>query len=524
MRMACTAGLSIALLAACAVGPDYLRPAVPVAAQYKEQPVMPPPSDSSWKLAEPADAVPRGAWWTLYRDATLNALEAQVANANQNFAAAQARYRAAKAAVEGFQSAYFPIVTANAAYSRARSSANVLHRSTAGFTIPDYVAGASASWEPDLWGRVSRSVEGARASADASAADAQSVLLSVQAELAADYVALRSTDAELKLLHDTIAAYAEAVQLMQHRLEGGIATEADVAQADTQLKTTQAQAIDLGVQRAQLEHAIAILIGQPPAQFTLAAAEASTGAVLSPIILPVGLPSTLLERRPDIAAAERRVAAANAQVGVATAAFFPSLVLTLTGGFESTNFAPWLTAPSRFWSLGPELAGTILDFGGRKAVKREAVAQYDETVAIYRQTVLNAFGEVEDNLATLRVLAQEAQAQDDAVKAAQRSLTATSNRYESGALTYLDVVVTQTTVLNTQRTALAIERRRMTASIALVKALGGDWRSSANATAAEVSDTATGINTHTDADADAALYPTSDAAFDTSPDTTSTTR
>jgi NodT family efflux transporter outer membrane factor (OMF) lipoprotein len=318
---------------------------------------------------------------------------------------------------------------------------------------------------------VSRSVEGAQAEAQASAADTQAVLLSMQAELATDYFELRGLDQERQLLDDTIKAYREALDLTQHRYTGGIATDADVAQAQTQLKTTQAQALDLGVQRAQLEHAIAILIGQTPSTFSLPVAPLAA----VPVVAQTGVPSALLERRPDIASAERQVANMNAQIGVATAAFFPNLILSVTGGLEATNYSQWLLAPSRLWSLGPTLATTLLDFGGRASVKEQARAHYDESVAQYRQTVLNAFGQVEDNLAALRVLEQEAAAQDDAVAAAQRALAVVSDRYKNGAITYLDVVVAQTTALTNERNAVSIARRRMAASVALVKALGGGW-------------------------------------------------
>ncbi|WP_109479008.1 efflux transporter outer membrane subunit [Paraburkholderia sp. C35] len=481
------AGASV--LAACTVGPDYKRPEAVTAATYKEL------EGTGWKTAEPADAHIRSSWWEVYDDLALNALEQQVASANQNVQAAQARFRAARAQVAQFRSQFFPVVTANGGYSRARSSENVKFKSTAGKTLDDWIVGADASWEPDLWGRVSRSVEGARASAQASAADAQSALLSMQAELATDYFELRGIDREQQLLNDTIAAYKEAVELTQNRYKGGIATDADVAQAQTQLRTTQAQSIDLGVQRAQLEHAIAILIGQTPSTFSLPVAP----LVAMPVIAPVGVPSTLLERRPDIASAERRMVNLNAQIGVATAAYYPNLILSMTGGLEATNFSQWLLAPARFWSLGPSLAGTLLDFGGRAAAKAEAQANYDEGVAQYRQTVLTAFGQVEDNIAALRVLEQEAQAQDDAVSAAQRSLAIVSNRYKNGAITYLDVVVAQTTALTNEREAVSIARRRMAASVALVKALGGGWDTTALPTDEQL--------THPDATGPAASAP-----------------
>jgi NodT family efflux transporter outer membrane factor (OMF) lipoprotein len=455
-------------LAACTVGPYYVKPPTTTAATYKEL------EGTGWKPAQPADTLTRGAWWSIYSDPSLDVLEQQVADANQNVQAAEARFRAARATVAQYRSSFFPVVTANATYSRARTSENVLHKSTAGLTLNDYLVQADASWEPDLWGRVSRSVEGAKAEAQASAADAQAVLLSMQAELATDYFELRGLDQERQLLDDTIKAYLEALDLTQHRYAGGIATDADVAQAQTQLKTTQAQALDLGVQRAQLEHAIAILIGQTPSTFSLPVAPLAA----VPVVAEAGVPSALLERRPDIASAERQIAGMNAQIGVATAAFFPNLILSVTGGLEATNYSQWLLAPSRLWSLGPTLAGTLLDFGGRAAVKEQARAQYDESVAQYRQTVLSAFGQVEDNLAALRVLEQEAAAQDDAVAAAQRALAVVSDRYKNGAITYLDVVVAQTTALTNERNAVSIARRRMAASVALVKALGGGWNAS----------------------------------------------
>ena len=461
-----------AALAGCTVGPDYVRPTMPIAANYKEL------AGTGWTVAQPADTASRGAWWEVYGDAQLNALEEQVAQANQNVAAAQARFRAARANVAQQRSSFFPLVTAGGDYNRTRTSQNLEYKSTAGLSINDYLVGVDASWEPDVWGRVARTVENAQASAQASAADAQAVLLSMQAELATDYFELRGIDRERQLLEDTIKSYEESLTLTKHLNVGGIDTDADVGQAQTQLDTTQAQAIDLGVQRAQFEHAIAILVGKSPSTFTL---PVLPGAPLTaqPIVTPPGVPSTLLERRPDIASAERQVAAANAQVGVATAAFFPNLILAISGGLEATNFSQWLVAPARFWSLGPQLAGTLLDFGARKAAREQARAQYDESVAQYRQTVLSAFGDVEDNLATLRVLEQEAVAQDRAVKAAQRTLTIINNRYRAGAITYLDVVVAQTTALTNERQAVEIARRRMAASIALVKALGGGWTTAA---------------------------------------------
>jgi NodT family efflux transporter outer membrane factor (OMF) lipoprotein len=466
------------LLAGCAAGPDYVRPEVATPASYKNAVPLDTPAQKDWKLARPADAEPRTPWWEVYGDAQLNALEARVVSANQTVAAAAARFRGARAAVAQARSAYFPTITANAAFNQSRASANVRYKSSAGVTVPDYLIEAQISWEPDLWGRISRAVEGGRAEAQASAADLQSAILSMQAELATNYFDLRGTVEEERLLQETLQAYEKALALTRDRFAGGVAAESDVAQAEEQLRATQAQYIDLETTRTSLTNAIAILIGEPPSTFTLDVAplnEAHAPPSAALAALPLSVPSTLLERRPDIAAAERRVAEANARVGVATAAFFPNLFLAATGGLEATDFSSWLMAPSRFWSLGPSLAFTALDFGGRAAAREAARAAYDESVADYRQTVLTAFGQVEDNLNALEVLRRESEAQRDAVDAAKRALSKVGNRYENGAITYLNVVVTQAIVLSDQRAAVRIERRRMAASVALVKALGGGW-------------------------------------------------
>lgn len=481
--------LTISVLAGCTVGPDYVRPDLPVPAAYKSQPSSDAASQD-WKAAQPADAKPRAPWWEVYGDPQLNALEERVASANQTVAAAAARFRGARAAAAQARSAWFPTVTANAAFNQTRASSNVLYKSSAGVTVPDYLVDAQISWEPDLWGRISRAVEGGRAEAQASAADLQSALLSMQAELATRYFELRGTVEEERLLQATLQAYEKALALTQDRFAGGVAAESDVAQAEEQLRATQAQLIDLETTRTSLVNAIAILVGETPSSFTLDVAPLNEAHAPHPAAaldaLPLGVPSALLERRPDIAAAERRVAEANARVGVATAAFFPNLLLAATGGLEATRFSSWLEAPSRFWSLGPQLAFTVLDFGGR-ATRDAARAAYDESVADYRQTVLTAFGQVEDNLNALDVLRRESEAQRKAVDAAQRALGKVSNRYENGAITYLSVVVTQAIVLSDQRTAVSIERRRMAASVALVKALGGGWSTAALPSAEEVS-------------------------------------
>ncbi|GAB5100052.1 efflux transporter outer membrane subunit [Caballeronia sp. LZ001] len=484
------------MLSGCAVGPDYSKPDVAMPVAYKtaepaDAPVHADTLPQNWKAAQPADATQRAPWWEIYGDPQLNALEERVASANQTVAAASARFRGARAAVAQARSAYFPTVTANAAFNQSRASSNIMYKSSAGVTVPDYLVDAQISWEPDLWGRISRAVEGGRAGAQASAADLQSAILSMQAELASNYFELRGTVEEERLLKETLQAYDKALVLTRDRFAGGIAAESDVAQAEEQLRSTQAQLIDLETARASLVNAIAILVGEPPSSFTLDVEPLDEGHAPRPsaalAALPLSVPSALLERRPDIAAAERRVAEANARVGVATAAFFPNLLLAATGGLEATNFSSWLMAPSRFWSLGPQLAFTALDFGGRAAARDAARATYDESVADYRQTVLTAFGQVEDNLNALEVLRRESEAQRDAVDAAKRALSKVGNRYENGAITYLNVVVTQAIVLSDQRTEVRIERRRMAASVALIKALGGGWTTAALPDAEEVS-------------------------------------
>jgi NodT family efflux transporter outer membrane factor (OMF) lipoprotein len=334
---------------------------------------------------------------------------------------------------------------------------------------------ANADWELDLWGRVRRSVESNAVGAQASAADLESARLSAQAQLAQTYFQLRASDTDKRLLDDTVAALERSLQLTQNRYTAGVAAKVDVIQAQTQLRTTQAQAIDLGVQRAQLEHAIALLVGKAPSELSISAG--ALGALPPPA--PVGLPSALLERRPDVAAAERRVAAANAQIGVAKAAYFPSLTLSASGGYQSTSLADWLTAPSRFWSIGPALAATLFDGGLRRSQTEEAIANYDATVAEYRQTVLTGLQEVEDNVAALRILEQESAVQREALDAARQSLELTLNQYKAGTVSYLNVVTAQTTALASERTAVDILGRRLVASVLLVRALGGGWSAGA---------------------------------------------
>jgi NodT family efflux transporter outer membrane factor (OMF) lipoprotein len=466
LRVAALAA-QLALLTACAAGPNYVRPSVQTPDAFKES--------KDWKTAQPRDDAKRGNWWEVYNDPLLNDLERQVDISNQNLAQAQALFRQAQASVQAARAGYFPTLSGSVSSSRARGSANLTGRPGVAPAISTlHTLSLDAAWEADVWGKVSRTVEASQAGAQASAADLESARLSAHAALAQDYFQLRVLDAEKKLLDDTVAAYEKSLQLTRNRYASGVAAKAEVVQAETQLKTTQAQAIDLGVQRAQLEHAVALLIGKPASHFSIAAAP--LGAVAP--TLPLGVPSQLLERRPDIAASERRVAAANAQIGVARAAFFPALTLSASGGFESSSFAKWLTFPSRSWSLGPALAQSLFDAGLRRAQTDQAIAAYDANVAAYRQTVLTGFQEVEDNLAALRILEQEAQVQDEAVKSARQSVALALNQYKAGTISYLDVVTVQATALSNERAAVQILGRRLAADVLLVKALGGGWKAS----------------------------------------------
>lgn len=451
---------ALATLSACALGPDYVRPGVETPAAYKEA--------GDWKVAQPRDDASRGKWWEIFRDPQLNALVDKIDISNQNVRIAEAQFRQARALVQSARARLLPSVSGAVSVTRSRSPR------AAGATT-NYELSIDAAWEADVWGRVRRTVEASAAGAQASAADLEAVRLSAQAELVQNYFQLRALDVQGGLLDDTVAAFEKSLQLTKNRYAVGVAGKVDVVQAETQLKSTQAQAIDVGVQRAQLEHAIALLIGKAPAEFSIARAPLT---VVMPS-LPPGLPSELLERRPDIAAAERRVAAANAQIGVAQSAFFPSLTLSGSGGFQGSTFANWLTLPNRLWAVGPAIAQAIFDAGLRRALTDQAIAVYDANVAAYRQTVLAGFQEVEDNLAALRILEQEAKVQDEAVQAARESLILTINQYKAGTISYLNVVTVQTTQLNNERTAVGILGRRLTAAVVLVKALGGGWHAPA---------------------------------------------
>ncbi len=462
------AGFSaIVLLAGCAVGPRYSKPATPVPPAFKEQPPV------GWKQAHPADQLLRGKWWEIFQDPQLNTLEERIQLSNQTLKTAQAQFAQARALVRYNRAGYYPTVTAGLSATENKLSHN---RSfvPSKTSYPDYLLPLDASYEVDVWGRVRHTVEAARENAQASAADLESISLSLHAELAMDYFQMRGFDAEEDILDANVAAFEKALQLTQNRHAGGIASSVDVSQAQAQLDATRAQAVDLGIQRQQYEHAIAVLVGEPPAQLNLAHAP----LVTAPPKIPVGLPSDLLERRPDIAAGERRMAAANAQIGVARAAYFPIIGLSANGGFESTAITTLLQGPSGFVAIGASAAGTLFDAGRRRALNEQARAAYDQTVANYRQTVLTAFQDVEDNLVALRVLEDEAKTQDAAVAAAEQSLQLSTNRYKGGVVSYLEVITAQTTALADQRAAVDILRRRMAATVLLIKALGGGWNAS----------------------------------------------
>jgi NodT family efflux transporter outer membrane factor (OMF) lipoprotein len=457
----------MAFAAACSVGPDYSRPLVTTPANYKE-------TDAA-ATAQSIDDVIKTKWWEMFGDAELNALEEQVDVSNQNVAQAEARYRQARALVASARAAYFPTVTVGVGVTRQQLPTNVgpgPGKATPAFT--EHTLPIDVSWEIDVWGRIRRSVESSEANAQANAADLEAAKLSARAELAQDYFLLRIVEAQKQLLDATTVAYQKSVELTTNRYNSGVASRGDVLQAETQLKTNQAQAIETDVQRAQLEHAIALLIGKAPADVSIPVAPIKT----TPPALPAGAPEEILNRRPDVAAAERLMASTNAQIGVAEAAYYPNVSVNTTGGFESSNLAKWFSWMGRFWSAGVSMTETLLDGGLRGAQVDQARAAYDASVASYRQTVLTGYQEVEDSLAAQRILAAEAQAQDAAVEAAQQSLAVILNQYQAGIVSYLNVIVAQTIVLNNQVTSVNILGRRLNASVLLVKALGGGWKTS----------------------------------------------
>jgi NodT family efflux transporter outer membrane factor (OMF) lipoprotein len=464
-RLGCGA---LVLATACSVGPDYVRPSAPVATVYKEL--------GDWKTGEPRDEAARGPWWSIYDDAELSRLESQLDAANQNVVAAAARFEEARALVSSARANWYPTVSIGVSATRAHTSDNAAVRQTGpGVTTNNFAMPLQVAWEADVWGHIRRAVESSEAGAQASAGDLASARLGLEAELATDYFRLRTLDAERRLFDDTVTSFEKSLALTQSRYRQGVSSRGDLVLAETQLESTRAQAIDLGVERASVEHAIAVLIGVPPGDFSLAAEHFPT----PPPDVPVGVPSALLERRPDVAAAERRAAAANANIGVAEAAYYPQVTLSASGGFLSSDIAKWLVWPSRVWSFGPSVSETVFDGGARGAQTAEARAAYDEAVATYRQTVLSAFQEVEDNLAALRILADEARAQDSAVTAARDSVRITTNQYKAGIVSYLDVAVTQSTALTNERSAREILGRRLASSVLLIEALGGGWDTTA---------------------------------------------
>ncbi|HTT12236.1 MAG TPA: efflux transporter outer membrane subunit [Burkholderiaceae bacterium] len=456
-RLACLTAAA-GFLAGCAAGPDYVRPRIEAPAAYKEA--------GPWKDAEPSQVDAAHPWWTQYGDDKLNELIDEANKANENIRLAEAQYRAARSATDAARAGYYPTLGATAAAGRARTISNGVIELGNSASVA-----LVTSWEPDLWGSVRRSVEAGTAGERASAADLAAARLSVQAQLAQDYFLLRATDEGIDLFARTVEAYTHALKLTQDQYKAGIVLRSDVALADTQLQSADAQRIDLLAQRAQLEHAIAFLLGRAPATFTLPPAQPTARIPVT----PAGVPSDLLQRRPDIAGAERRVAQANANIGVARAAYFPSLVLAASGGYDSSHLAPLLEAPVRVWSLGAALAGTLFDGGLRAARDAQAVAAYDATVSQYRLTVLGGFQEVEDNLATLRVLDEEATVQERAVQSSQLSEQMALRQYRAGTATYLAVVTAQTLALGNERTLVQLRARQLVASVALVKATGGGW-------------------------------------------------
>jgi len=466
--------LLLVALGGCTVGPKYVKPAVPTSASYKEEPPVSRKELDQWQPAHPDDQTSRGSWWQIFGDSELNKLEEQVAGSNESLKIADARLREARAAIRFNRASQFPTISTS-------PSANYVKNSDFSSSFPskiqqaskgDFVLPFDLSYEVDFWGRVRRIVAAAREEAQATAADYETAKLSLEAELAVDYFELRSADAQKSLLDDTVEAYTDNLELTKNRFKGGVAPRSDVAQAQTQLDTTRVQDTDVTVQRAEFEHAIAILIGKPPADFNLAPAPLGN---YQPPGTPVGLPSELLQRRPDIAAAERRVAEANQQIGIARAAYFPTVTFNGTTGFTGSQGSNWFTWPSAFWAVGPAVAQTLFDAGRRRATSESARANYDAAVATYRQTSLTAFQEVEDNVAALRILETEAQQQDQAVASSKDSLQVFTNRYKGGVDTYLQVINAQTIELANERNSIDILRRRLDASVLLIKALGGGW-------------------------------------------------
>ncbi|WP_394061976.1 efflux transporter outer membrane subunit [Alcaligenes sp. WGS1538] len=472
--------LSLALLlgglAGCAVGPDYQRPDAPVGEHFREARV-----EGAWKTAQPADLQARGAWWAAFNDGVLDELMRGLNTQNFSVQQAEARVRQAQAALSSARSGLFPQVNGTAASTRRGSGSG--QTSQSGST---YDLNANVSWEVDLWGRIRRQVESGDASLQASAADMAATRLSLQSQLAQTYFQYRSAESAERLLDQTVQAYERSLQINQNRLDAGFSAQSDVAAALSQLEGARTQRLALNREKAGYQHALAVLVGRPPSQFEL------VPHAPWPVVpdIPVGLPSSLLERRPDVARAERRMAQANAEIGVAKAAWFPSLKLNASGGFSSSDLSEWLTAPARVWSLGPSLALTLLDFGARRAKVEQAEAGYDEQVAAYRQTVLTALKEVEDALSDLNGLGLEQASQARALAAARESLQLTRNQFDAGLVDYLSLAQTETTAFSAERQALDLESQRLRAAVKLLVALGGGWAAPSGSEQAEPGTTA----------------------------------
>jgi NodT family efflux transporter outer membrane factor (OMF) lipoprotein len=477
-----------ALLGGCTVGPKYHTPTADTPQAFKELTPANYASTDGWKVAQPKDDALRGKWWEIFNDPELNALEDQVNVSNQNIAAAAASYFSARALVKQARAQYFPTLSTNPSIMNNRQSESLRttvatgggsgsgsgsggSSSSASLNFTEYTLPFDATWQPDLWGRIRNTVRSQVYGAQASAADLENVRLTAQSELAVDYFSLRTQDSLQQLLDSTVVAYQESLKLTQALYETGIDSDEAVAQAETLLQTTQAQATGVGIARSQFEHAIAVLVGKPASEFSIPVEPLKT----PPPAIPFGVPSQLLERRPDIAASERLVAQANAQIGIAKAAYYPTVTLSAVVGLESSSAASWFSWPSRFWSVGPALAETLFDAGLRHATVQQFEGAYNQTVANYRQAVLTGFQQIEDNLAALRFLSQEIQQQDTAVKSAQRNLKVATDRYKLGIDPYLNVITAQTLLLSAQETDVTLRNQQITSSVQLVEALGGGW-------------------------------------------------
>ena len=469
---------TVILLAGCKpVGPNYNRPAYQPPAAYKETgatAVVPPPNPQggTWQPASPSDGMLRGKWWEIYNDPQLNRLEDLIATNNQSLRSAVETYLAVRDQVTATRAQLYPTLSAGAAYTHNKLSEHRPLAPAGGLSqYNDLILAGQATWEPDFFGRVRRSIEAARAGAQASAADIATVDLALHAEMASTYFSLRGLDSQTRLLQATVTALEQQLALTHHLLDGGVATAADVAQARTQLETVRAQLVDVGVARAQYEHAIGALANLDLSTFSIP--PSPLDAALPKV--PLGVPSQLLERRPDIAAAERRTAAANAQIGIAISAFYPNIILGGAGGFESTHGGTWIQGPSSLWSLGAQATELLFDAGQRRALTSQARHAYEAQAAAYRETVITAFQDVEDQLSGLRILEHESTVEQQAVAAAQQSFDLSNQRYKGGVTSYLEVLTAEDALLQNQRTAIDLETRQFVSSVALVRALGGGW-------------------------------------------------